>query len=87
MIKRMILWRRDSFGREDHALYLGGLYVGEILQLHHNKKWRAWFAKDDEGDEVGQFDTPFEARLAVENALLKALPKEVSLLVEASTAT
>lgn len=85
--KRMILWRMDGHGREDHALYLGKLYIGEIMQLHHNKKWRAWFASDDEGSEVGQFATPFEARSAVESALLNALPCQIRLLVEASMAS
>jgi hypothetical protein len=84
---RMLLWRKDGYGHEDHALYLGGLYVGEIMQLHHNKKWRAWFMNDDEGNEVCRFDTAFEARIAVESALLQALPDEIALIVEASTAS
>jgi hypothetical protein len=81
----MLSWRQDSLGREDHALYLGSLYVGSIVRLYHSEKWRAWFMNDDEGNDVGRFETAFEARLAVERALLKALPNAVSLIVEAST--
>jgi hypothetical protein len=81
----MLLWRKDGYGREDHALYLGGLFVGEIMQLD-SKKWRAWFMNDDEGHQVGLFDNPLEARVAVESALLKALPDELAIIVEASTA-
>jgi hypothetical protein len=84
MIERMLSWRKDGSGGVDHALFLGDLYVGGILQLQRNKKWRAWFMNDDGGNEVGRFETAFEARLAVESALLKALPNAVSLIVEAS---
>ncbi len=66
-------WKAGEFGDKDHALYIGRLYVGEIMLLHHNQKWRAWFMNDPEGNQVGQYDTPEEARAAVEEALETAL--------------
>jgi hypothetical protein len=84
----MLSWRKDSFGSDDCALFLGSLFVGQIMQLYHrNEKWCAWFVSVDEGNEIGRFDTAFEARLAVESALLKVLPKEIALIVEANTAS
>lgn len=74
-------WRKDVYGKERAALYIGGLYVGSIMQwksvLHsddkHNGMWRGWFMNDDEGDQVGWFPTADEARAAVERALTAAL--------------
>lgn len=74
-------WRNDGYGQGRHALFMGGLYVGHILEWRkyatdshiHNGKWRGWFMSDDEGDETGFFATADEARASVEAALAAAL--------------
>jgi len=75
-------WRKDGFGNPEYALFLGDLYVGSIMRLSHNGKWRAWFMDGDEGNEVDQYDQPDDARRAVENALIEALPMPVDRMVE-----
>jgi len=66
-------WKDNEFGDSRQALYIGALYVGGVMLLHHNKKWRAWFMNDPEGNEVGQFSTADEARECVESALARAI--------------
>lgn len=34
-------WRKDSYGHEAHALYLGELYVGHIMRVVPGQ-WRNW---------------------------------------------
>ncbi len=72
-----IEWRKDGWGREASALYLGALYVGEIMQCthpdHHLGEWRGWFMQDDSGDETGWFDTAELARASVEKRLFDAI--------------
>jgi hypothetical protein len=62
------------------ALYLGSLYVGGILWVHSLEPapWRAWFMSVDEGEEIGSFANPDDARKAVEKALVTALGGPVS---------
>lgn len=73
-------WRKDCFGRQQHALFLGALYAGEIMQStmkeHHLGEWRGWFMGDDSGYETGWFPTAEQARQSVETYLLKALDRE-----------
>jgi|SRR6185437_2111763 len=70
----VIEWRKDCWGVERQALYLGGLYVGHIMTPPKGRpKWRGWFMNDDEGNETGWFDTSDEARVSVEEALRRAL--------------
>jgi hypothetical protein len=88
---RLIVWRDDAYGH--FALYFGNLYVGKIkftaggfpgggTLYHDDEEWEAWFVEDDDGDyRIGWFGTELEARIAVENALLQALPEEIALLV------
>ena len=67
-------WRKDAFGHEDCALYLGDLYVGCIMHgAPHRKAWRAWFMSGDDGAEVGWYPTDALARRAVEDRLSAAL--------------
>ena len=84
---KALLWRENEFGDPDQALYLGALYIGEIMLLRHVGKWRAWFMSDPEGHEIGRFDDAFKARTYVEETLLKALPEHLSLIIEAGMAT
>jgi hypothetical protein len=76
-----IEWRKDCYGREASALYLGGLYVGSIIPgmtKHHPGKWRGWFMSDDDGNETGWFDSPNKARDSVEKALFAAIKFEAA---------
>lgn len=70
-------WRRDAWGKERHALYLGKLYVGSIMYYQGSEMnggdWRGWFMSDDDGDSTGWFVTDYEARASVEAALATAL--------------
>jgi len=71
-------WRKDGFGNEASALYLGELYVGHIMGTGPWAKtkpnqWRGWFNSDDDGAETGWFATQEEARASVEVALFRAL--------------
>lgn len=70
-------WRKDGYGKEHHALYLGDLYVGHIMHNthpdHHPGEWRGWFMSDDDGNETGWFQSAEEARSSVEKALFTAI--------------
>ncbi len=70
-------WRADGFGEPLQALYLGDLYVGAILHIRSGERsqapWRAWFMSDDEGNSIGWFTDPDDARKAVVTALIAAL--------------
>lgn len=72
-----IEWRKDGFGKEAHALYLGGLCVGTIMNSthpdYHCGEWRGWFMSDDSGDETGWFATAEDARASVEKVLFAAI--------------
>lgn len=75
-----IEWRADCFGKSFHALFLGGLYVGSIMQATHSitqhpGEWRGWFMDDDDGNETGWFVTADEARASVEAKLRAALAR------------
>ena len=72
-------WKHDTNRQERHALFIGGLCVGNIMRWSgkdspNYNKWRAWFFSDDEMPRIGDwFDTADEARAAVEKALQTAL--------------
>lgn len=72
-----IEWRKDGFGKDHQALYLGGLWVGSIMYLTDRNglgtTWRGWFNCDDDGDETGWFPTAEEARTSVEQKLFNAI--------------
>jgi hypothetical protein len=34
-------WKEDCFGKPDHALYFGGLYVGNIARVVPAYDWRS----------------------------------------------
>lgn len=73
-------WKKDTWGKEAHALFIGGLYVGSIMEshatsTHHPGEWRGWFMSDDDGDETGWFPTADAARHSVEKKLAEALAK------------
>lgn len=73
-----IEWRKDGFGKEAHALFLGDLYVGHIngqsqFASYKPNQWRGWFMSDDDGNETGWFPTAEEARGSVEKALFTAI--------------
>lgn len=71
-----IEWRKDCWGKDARALYLGGLCVGSIMpgsQIYKDGQWLGWFSNDDEGNETGWFPTAEEARASVEKALFAAI--------------
>ena len=80
-IGAQIEWRKDCWGKEAHALYLGDLCVGCIMSgstNHHFGEWRGWFNSDDEGNETGWFAAAEEARHSVEKALFAAIKFEAA---------
>ncbi len=70
-----IEWRKDGYGKENQALFIGQICVGHIMEIDRHSKswWRAWLMTDDESDEVGRFDTADEARICLENKFKEAL--------------
>ena len=72
-------WKDNEFGHERHALYLGGLFAGSIVNggkspfVPAETPWRGWFMSEDEGRPIGWFATADEARASVEAALKVAL--------------
>lgn len=83
-IGAQIEWRKDCWGKEARALYLGDLCCGSIMEntAHKSHKpgtpWRGWFSDDDEGNETGWFATAEEARASVEKALFAAIKFEAA---------
>jgi hypothetical protein len=68
--------RNDCWGHARRALYLGKLYVGSIMPgsaNHHPGEWRAWFMSDEDGEELGWFQTEAQAKTALEDRLEWAL--------------
>ncbi|OGT54425.1 MAG: hypothetical protein A3E01_02945 [Gammaproteobacteria bacterium RIFCSPHIGHO2_12_FULL_63_22] len=61
-------WRKDCYGNERAALYLGKLFAGSIMQFNNSNR-RGWFMFDDEGSSTGWYATDDEARKSVEAAL------------------
>jgi hypothetical protein len=73
-----LFWRPDGWGRDERALYMRDLYLGEVMHLPPRPRrlgptWRAWLMTTDEGSEVGWFATEQEAKDALVDAALKAL--------------
>jgi hypothetical protein len=70
-----IEWRKDGFGHDAQALYLGNLCAGHIMfwSKRPDAKWRGWFMNDDEGGATGWFETAELARASVEKALFDAI--------------
>lgn len=73
-----IEWRKDGFGKDACALYLGGLCVGHIMGVsthppHLAGQWRGWFMDDDDGHATGWFPTAEQARTSVEAKLFDAI--------------
>lgn len=71
-------WRRNAFGDEDHALYLGGIYVGSIIPTKASGgPYRAWLATDEDGERIGddKWPTVEAAREALFEAARAALAK------------
>ena len=73
-------WKHNTDRQARHALFVGGLCVGQISQWGgshpegHQGEWRAWFFSDDEMPQIGGwFKTDDAAREAVEQALKVAL--------------
>lgn len=68
-------WRKDCWGNERQALYLGGICIGCVIHKGHKlgNKWRAWLMTDDEGSEVAECHTADDARRAVMDAARSAL--------------
>lgn len=63
-----LAWKRDGYGRENFALYLGGIYVGGLMDgppSYHPGEVRAWVMHDDEGREVGWYPNHDTARAAL----------------------
>jgi hypothetical protein len=78
-IGAQIEWRKDCYGHEAQALYLGDLCVGSILHsTHRTDGWRGWFSNDDEGNETGWFNSAEEARTSVEKTLFAAIKFEAA---------
>lgn len=81
LIGAQIEWRKDGFGRDAQALYLGDLCVGHIQSPYkhsptHPQEWRGWFMSDEDGDATGYFQTAEDARHSVEQKLFAAIKFE-----------
>jgi hypothetical protein len=81
LIGAQIEWRKDCFGRDAGALYLGDLCVGCIqgnsdTAQWHPGEWRGWFQSDEDGEQTGYFKTAEEARHSVEKKLFDAIKFE-----------
>lgn len=87
MKSSMLVWLTNQLGNEECALYLGAICVGEIQYLSNINRWCGWVMINEEGFRIGYFNTAPEARMSVESAVLKSLPSELSMLVEASMAS
>lgn len=75
-----MVWRKDCFGRERRALYIGKICIGHISDMRPSGLWRAWLQTDEDGDRIGKDDWPraAAAREAVEiaaRAALAAIPE------------
>jgi hypothetical protein len=78
-----LYWRRDAFGHNDRALFVGRLHVGSIMYAKPhprenrspNKVWRAWLMTDDDGSIVGWYATEQEAKVALVGAAIEAIER------------
>jgi hypothetical protein len=63
--KCRLYWCHDGYGYPDQALYIGGLYVGCVIELKSERRkeapWRAWLQTDIDGEEIGWRATKQEA--------------------------
>lgn len=62
-------------------LYLGALYVGEVINFRmkspfaaEGRTWRTWCTDSAEGNSLGYYATEAEAKGALESWLVSALP-------------
>lgn len=71
-------WGPDEYGRENQALRLGNLYVGNVDDYCRRDEpsmpWRAWAMLDSDNTQIGkQYATKDEARGVVEKAVAEAM--------------
>lgn len=70
-------WRADNRGNDGRALFVGDIFVGEVLHSQRGPDqeapWLAWFLNDDDGWEVGWFSTEQEAKDALVDTTLRGL--------------
>jgi len=69
-----------------HHLWLGGLWIGEVMNWRRsaNLNWRGWLMSEEDGEETGWYATEEEAKSAVWDAAADALgsPAMAQPLVE-----
>jgi hypothetical protein len=68
-VRRHLRWR-------DERLYLGGLWVGEVMLWQSPPqvgRWRAWSTAEEPGTHHGWHATEYDARREVERAVVAAL--------------
>lgn len=78
-VRGRIRWGADSFGKANCAVFIGDICAGHVMEHYARTKqglpaWRAWIMrKDDDGEDLGWFDTDDLARAALVAAVREAI--------------
>lgn len=68
-----LTWRTGAGESEYYELYIGRVYVGNIMKLRLTQGWSMLLASHPNGEEIGLRDTEQEARDGLIDAAVKAL--------------
>ncbi len=60
-----------------HRLYLGSIFVGQVLAMPlQQKTWRAWIMTDEDGESIGDaFRSDIDAMIALEKEALRLIAR------------